>query len=64
MDALKLEEENVHDGCPSYVVSLIMQDDNNERKLSELNFHKFASNMYEANKDQKQHTLNVIQEEL
>jgi transcription elongation factor SPT6 len=61
-DALELDEEDVHDKHPSYayVVSLIMQDPGNERKLDE-----FAISMYEANdRDCKRHTLNVIREEL
>jgi transcription elongation factor SPT6 len=63
-DALELDEEDVHDEHPSYVVSLIMQDPDNERKLSELNLDEFAISMYEANEDRKRHTLNVIREEL
>jgi hypothetical protein len=63
-DTLGLDEEDVHDEHPSYVVSLIMQDPDNERKLSELNLDEFAISMYEANEDRKRHTLNVIREEL
>ena len=63
-DALELDEEDAHDEHPSYVVSLIMQDPDNERKLSELNLDEFAISMYEANEDRKRHTLNVIREEL
>ncbi|KAF8844471.1 transcription elongation factor SPT6 [Paxillus ammoniavirescens] len=63
-DALELDEEDVHDEHPSHVVSLIMQDDDNERKLNELNLDEFAVSMYEANEDRKRHTLNVIREEL
>ncbi|KAH7889357.1 SH2 domain-containing protein [Phlebopus sp. FC_14] len=63
-DALELDEEDIHDEHPSHVVSLIMQDDDNERKLNELNLDEFAVNMYEANEDRKRHTLNVIREEL
>ena len=32
-DALELDEEDVQDEHPSYVVSVIMQDDDNEKKL-------------------------------
>ncbi|KAF8636737.1 hypothetical protein AX17_003540 [Amanita inopinata Kibby_2008] len=63
-DALELDEEDVHDEHPSHVVSLIMQDKDNEKKLSELNLDEFAISLYEANNDQKRHTLNVIRDEL
>jgi transcription elongation factor SPT6 len=63
-DALELDEEDVHDEHPSHVVSLIMQDDDNEKKLNELNLDEFAVNMFEANEDRKRHTLNVIRAEL
>lgn len=63
-DALELDEEDIHDEHPSHVVSLIMQEDDNEKKLSELNLDEFAISMYEANQDLKRHTLNVIREEL
>ncbi|KAF9246316.1 SH2 domain-containing protein [Melanogaster broomeanus] len=63
-DALELDEEDIHDDHPSQVVTLIMQDDDNERKLNELNLDEFAVSMYEANEDRKRHTLNVIREEL
>jgi len=63
-DALELDEEDVHDEHPSHVVSLIMQDNENDRKLSELNLDEFAISMYDANEDRKRHTLNLIREEL
>lgn len=63
-DALELDEEDVHDEHPSHVVTLIMHDPQNERKLSELNLDEFAISLYEANDDQKRHTLNVIRDEL
>jgi transcription elongation factor SPT6 len=63
-DALELDEEDVHDEHPSHVVSLIMQDEDNEKKLNELNLDEFAVNMFEANEDRKRHTLNVIRAEL
>ena len=34
-DALELDEEDIHDEHPSHVVSLIMQDEDNSRKLDE-----------------------------
>ena len=63
-DTLGLDEEDVHGEHPSHVVSLIMEDNDNKRKLNELNLNEFAVNMFEANEDRKQHTLNVIHEEL
>ena len=63
-DALELDEEDIHDEHPSHVVSLIMQDKDNEKKLSELNLDEFAISLYEANQDQKRHTLNIIRDEL
>ncbi|KAK2466864.1 hypothetical protein APHAL10511_001122 [Amanita phalloides] len=63
-DALELDEEDIHDEHPSHVVSLIMRDPDNEKKLSELNLDEFAISLYEANNDQKRHTLNVIRDEL
>ncbi|KAI6028716.1 SH2 domain-containing protein [Pisolithus orientalis] len=63
-DALELDEEDIHGEHPSRVVTLIMKDNDNERKLNELNLDEFAVNMFEANEDRKRHTLNVIREEL
>lgn len=63
-DALELDEEDIHDEHPSHVVNLIMTDPDNDRKLSELNLDEFAISLYEANHDQKRHTLNVIRDEL
>ncbi|KAF8654136.1 hypothetical protein AX16_003667 [Volvariella volvacea WC 439] len=63
-DALELDEEDIHDEHPSHVVSLLAKDPDNERKLAELNLDEFAISLYEANNDQKRHTLNVIREEL
>lgn len=63
-DALELDEEDVHDEHPSHVVSVIMADPDNEKKLSELNLDEFAVSLYEANDDLKRHTLNVIRDEL
>ncbi|TCD64537.1 Transcription elongation factor spt6 [Steccherinum ochraceum] len=63
-DALELDEEDIHEEHPSYVVSLIMQDEDNDKKLDELNLDDFAVNMYESNQDKKRYTLNVIRGEL
>jgi len=63
-DALELDEEDIHDEHPSQVVTVIMNDKDRERKLVELNLDEFAISLYEANHDQKRHTLNVIREEL
>lgn len=63
-DALELDEEDIHDEHPSHVVTLIMNDADNEKKLMELNLDEFAISLYQANYDQKRHTLNVIRDEL
>src|SRR5215813_13520967 len=63
-DALELDEEDIHDEHPSHVVSLIMQDKDREKKLTELNLDEFAISLYEANRDQKRHTLDLIRDEL
>ncbi|KAF5373643.1 hypothetical protein D9758_000608 [Tetrapyrgos nigripes] len=63
-DALELDEEDIHDEHPSHVVSLIMQDSDNDRKLSELNLDEFAVSLYSVNNELKRHTLNVIRDEL
>ncbi|KAJ3557008.1 hypothetical protein NM688_g1705 [Phlebia brevispora] len=63
-DALELDEEDIHDEHPSHVITLIMQDEDNVKKLDELNLDDFAVNMYESSQDKKRHTLNVIRSEL
>ncbi|KAI0831325.1 transcription elongation factor Spt6 [Trametes gibbosa] len=63
-DALELDEEDIHDEHPSHVVAVIMQDDDNVKKLDDLNLDDFAVNMFVANNDKKRHTLNVIRSEL
>ncbi|KAG6851027.1 hypothetical protein H0H93_004514 [Arthromyces matolae] len=63
-DALELDEEDVHDEHPSAVVTTIIKDNDNVKKLSELNLDEFAISLYEANNDQKRHTLNLIRDEL
>ena len=63
-DALELDEEDVHDDHPSHVVTLIMNDPDNEKKLDELNLDEFAVNMYESNQDKKRWTLVLIRQEL
>jgi len=64
MDALELDEEDIHNEHPSHVVTLIMNDKDRDRKLMELNLDEFAVSLYEANHDQKRYTLNVIRDEL
>ncbi|KAJ7632692.1 transcription elongation factor SPT6 [Roridomyces roridus] len=64
MDAIEYDEEDTVDRHPSWVVGLIMEDPDNEKKLSELNLDDFAISLYEANGDRKRHTLNVIRTEL
>ncbi|KAJ7581475.1 transcription elongation factor SPT6 [Mycena floridula] len=63
-DALELDEEDTHDYHPSYVVTQIMSDPDNDKKLSELNLDDFAISLNEASGDMKRHTLNVILEEV
>ena len=63
-DALELDEEDIHDEHPSQVVTLIMNDNDKERKLLELNLDEFAISLFEANDDRKRHTLNIIRDEL
>ncbi|KAJ3758446.1 transcription elongation factor SPT6 [Lentinula raphanica] len=63
-DALELDEEDIHDEHPSHVVGLIMQDRENDKKLSELNLDEFAISLFNASQEKKRHTLNVIRDEL
>jgi transcription elongation factor SPT6 len=63
-DALDLDEEDIQDEHPSYVVGQIMQAPDNAKRLDELNLDDFAVNMYRGNGDLKRHTLNTIREEL
>ncbi|KAF5377014.1 hypothetical protein D9757_007713 [Collybiopsis confluens] len=63
-DALELDEEDIHGEHPSHVVGLIMQDPDNEKKLSELNLDEFAVSLFNASQEMKRHTLNVIRSEL
>jgi transcription elongation factor SPT6 len=64
MDALELDEEDIHNEHPSHVVTLLMQDNQKVAKLDELNLDEFAISLYEANSDQKRFMLNVIRDEL
>ncbi|KAI6012114.1 hypothetical protein PISMIDRAFT_9460 [Pisolithus microcarpus 441] len=51
-DALELDEGGLHGEHPSSrAVPLIMDDNDNERKLNELNLDEFAVNMFEANEN-------------
>jgi transcription elongation factor SPT6 len=63
-DALELDEEDTHGEHPSHVVSLIMEDSDNTKKLDELNLDEFAVSLMESNGDRKRHTLNIIRAEL
>lgn len=63
-DALELDEEDIHGEHPSHVVSLIMEDDDNVRKLDELNLDEFAISLMESGGERKRHTLNLIRSEL
>lgn len=64
MDALELDEEDIHNEHPSHVVTLLMQDNEKETKLKELNLDEFAISLYEANSDQKRLVLGLILDEL
>jgi transcription elongation factor SPT6 len=64
MDALELDEEDIHNEHPSHVVTLLIQDSDKKNKLEELNLDEFATSLYEANHDKKRFTLNLIREEL
>jgi transcription elongation factor SPT6 len=64
MDALELDEEDIHNEHPSHVVTMLMQDSEKTSKLNELNLDEFAISLYEANHDQKRFMLNVIRTEL
>ena len=63
-DALEPDEEDLHDEHPSHVVSAIMWDEDNERKLNELNLDDFAVSVFETNQDKKQYTLFNIRREI
>lgn len=63
-DALELDEEDIHGEHPSHVVSLIMQDADNVRKLDELNLDDFAVSLMESGGERKRLTLQLIREEL
>ena len=63
-DALELDEEDIHDEHPSHVVSTIMRDEDNERKLNELNLDDFAVSLFETNQDKKRYTLFDIRREI
>ncbi|TFK42525.1 transcription elongation factor SPT6 [Crucibulum laeve] len=63
-DALEFDEEDIHDEHPSYVITTLMLDHEKAKKLSELSLDEFAISLYEANNEQKRHTLNIIRDEL
>ncbi len=63
-DALELDEEDIHGEHPSHVVSLIMEDDDNVKKLDELNLDEFAISLMDSGGERKRHTLNLIRGEL
>lgn len=63
-DALELDEEDIHGEHPSHVVSLIMEDDDNVKKLDELNLDEFAVSLMDSGGERKRHTLNLIRSEL
>ncbi|KAA1471105.1 transcription elongation factor Spt6 [Dentipellis sp. KUC8613] len=63
-DALELDEEDVHGEHPSHVVTQIMNDPDNVKKLDELNLDEFAFSLMESGGERKRHVLNVIRSEL
>lgn len=63
-DALEIDDEDIHDEHPSYIISLIMQDADREKKLNDLNLEEFADSLLEANNERKRLTLNEIRFEL
>ncbi len=63
-DALELDEEDIHGEHPSHVVALIMEDDDNVKKLDELNLDEFAISLMDSGGERKRHTLNLIRSEL
>ncbi|TFY83720.1 hypothetical protein EWM64_g301 [Hericium alpestre] len=63
-DALELDEEDVHGEHPSHVVTQIMNDPDNVKKLDELNLDEFAISLMESGGERKRHVLNVIRSEL
>ncbi|KAF7294872.1 Transcription elongation factor Spt6 [Mycena indigotica] len=63
MDAVGYDEDDIQDKHPSWVVGLIMDDSDNERKLSELDLDEFAEKLKEANHDLKRFTLDLIKNE-
>jgi transcription elongation factor SPT6 len=64
LDALEYDEEETHGKHPSWVVGLIMEDPENEKKLTELSLEEFAVSLYSKNGDLKRQTLNAIRDEL
>lgn len=63
-DALEWDEEDVQDEHASHIVVQLLADKDRERKLMELNLDDFAVSLYEANHEDKRHTLGMIREEL
>lgn len=64
IDALEWDEEDITGAHPSWVVNELMSDRDKERKLAELNLDDFAVSLYEANQEDKRHTLGMIRDEL
>lgn len=63
-DALELDEEDVVDEHPSWVISQLMKNADIERKLYELNLDDFATSLRQEREEQKRHTLNMIRSEM
>ncbi len=62
--ALELDDEDVADQNASTVVTQLMQDQDNKKKLDDLSLDDFAINLQNTNNDLKRHTLDVIRDEL
>ncbi|CAE6448974.1 unnamed protein product [Rhizoctonia solani] len=64
LDALEMDDEDVHGKHPSVIVYELMQKDDNAQKLEELSLDDFAQLLKDMSNEQKRHTLNMIREEL
>ncbi|KAJ1309768.1 hypothetical protein OPQ81_006534 [Rhizoctonia solani] len=64
LDALEMDDEDVHGKHPSVIVYELMQKEDNVQKLEELSLDDFAQLLKDMSNEQKRHTLNMIREEL
>jgi transcription elongation factor SPT6 len=63
-DALELDDEDIANQHPSAVVTQLMQDEGNGKKLDDLSLDDFALNLQQNNNERKRHTLDMIRDEL